>query len=68
VKANLAYVGCYEQEDINALDISNPSAMKPVSTVSGISSPQRIEVDGAFLRVTGSSPGGQVYQIDLREF
>jgi hypothetical protein len=68
VQANVAYVGCYSEGAVNALDVSNPSAMKPLSSVSGISYAQRIAIDGGFLRVTGSAAGGQVYQIDLREF
>jgi hypothetical protein len=68
VQSNLAYVGCYSEGAINALDVSNPSLMQPVTTVSRISSPQRMEIDGGSLRVTGASTGGQVYQIDMNQF
>ncbi len=68
VENNLVYVGCYSEGTINALNISNPSSIQPVTSVNGIFSPQRIEIDGNFMRVTGSSAGGQVYQISMGEF
>jgi LVIVD repeat len=68
VQNNLAYVGCYGENVINSLDVSNPSQMRTVTSVSGISSPQRMEIDGDSLRVTGASTGGQVYQIDMAQF
>jgi hypothetical protein len=68
VQGNLAYVGCYSEGVINALDVGNPSLMLPLASVFGISSPQRMEIVGNFLRVTGASTGGQVYQIHMDEF
>jgi hypothetical protein len=68
VQGNLAYVGCYSEGVINALDVGNPSLMLPLTSVFGISSPQRMEIVGNFLRVTGASTGGQVYQIHMDEF
>jgi hypothetical protein len=68
VEDNLVYVGCYSENAINAVDVSNPSLMQPVTSISNIYSPQRVEIDGNVLRVTGSSTGGQVYQIAIDQF
>lgn len=68
VQGTVAYVGCYEQGIVNILDVSNPSAIKTTATISGISYPQRFQVSGNSLLVTGATAGGQVYQIDLDDF
>jgi hypothetical protein len=68
VEGNFAYVGCYAEAAIDRLDISNPSQMKLTTSVSGISSPQRIALAGNSLLATGSSTGGLVYEIALNEF
>jgi LVIVD repeat len=68
VEENLAYVGCYSEGVIDRLDIGKPSQMQITSSVSGISSPQRLAFSGNSLLVTSSTSGGHVYEIDLREF
>jgi len=68
VQNNFAYVGCYAQGVIDRLDVSNPSQMQATSSVSGISSPQRLVISGNSLLATSSTIGGMVYLIDLREF
>jgi hypothetical protein len=65
---SFAYVGCYSEGVIARLNISNPSAMQPASSVSGISSPQRLALSGNSLLVTASTSGGNVYHIDLAAF
>ena len=65
---NFAYVGCYSEGVIDRLNISNPSAMQPASSVSGISAPQRLASSGNSLLVTGSTSGGSVYHVDLGAF
>lgn len=65
VAETVAYVGCYSEGAIDRLDVTNPSSMQPLSSISGVSSPQRLAVDGNLLLVTSSSTGGPVYQLNL---
>jgi hypothetical protein len=65
VQGTVAYVGCYEESTIDRLDITNPSLMQPLSSITGVSFPQRLTMDGNLLRVTSSSTGGPVYQLNL---
>jgi hypothetical protein len=65
VQDAVAHVGCYSEGAILRLDVSNPSLMQPVSSISGVSFPQRLAADGNLLLVTSSTTGGQVYRLNL---
>jgi LVIVD repeat len=65
VQGTVAYIGCYTEGAIDRLDITNPSQMQPLSAISGVSFPQRLMLNGTLLLVTASTPGGQVYQLNL---
>ena len=68
VEGGIAYVGCFAEGAIARLDIANPSQMQPMAAIAGLSSPQRLALAGSSLLVTGGSPGGQIYAIDLNQF
>lgn len=68
VQGTFAYVGCYEEAIIEQFDISKPAQMQPAKSIAGIASPQRLAFAGNSLLVTGGTSGGQVYQIDFRQF
>lgn len=68
VQGTYAYVGCYAEGIIEQFDISNPSQMQPAKSIAGIASPQRLAFAANYLLVTGGAIGGQVYQIDFRQF
>jgi hypothetical protein len=68
VQGTFAYVGCYEEGIIEQFDISKPAQMQPAKSIAQIASPQRLAFAGNSLLVTGGASGGQVYQIDFRQF
>ena len=68
VQGTFAYVGCYSEGIIEQFDISNPAEMQPANSIAGISSPQRLAFSGNSMLVTDGASGGQVYQIDFRQF
>jgi hypothetical protein len=57
------YVGCYGQNNLLRLDISNPSAMVTTGSVQVVS-PQRMVLSGTALLVTNGTYNGQVTRID----
>ena len=68
VEGNYAYVGCYAEGVIEQIDVSNPSQMQAAKSIADIASPQRLAYAGNSMLVTAGTSGGQVYQIDFREF
>jgi hypothetical protein len=68
VQGTFAYVGCYSEGIIEQFDISNPAEIQPANSIAGISSPQRLAFAGNSMLVTDGASGGQVYQIDFRQF
>jgi hypothetical protein len=68
VEGNYAYVGCYAEGVIEQFDVSNPSHMQAAKSIADIASPQRLAYAGNSMLVTAGTSGGQVYQIDFREF
>ena len=69
MQGTFAYVGCYAEGLIEQFDISNPGRMQPGTRAS----PGFLPRNGLFLRgihllVTDGASGGQVYQIDFRQF
>jgi hypothetical protein len=68
VQGTFAYVGCYAEGIIEQFDVSKPAQMQLAKTIPQIASPQRLAFAGNSLLVTSGASGGQVYQIDFRQF
>ena len=60
-----AYVGCYDEAAIDQFNIADPASIQLTETITGVDSPQRLQLAGQYLLVPGSNLGGSVYQINL---
>ena len=61
---NSLYVGCYSEGMIQQIDITNPAAMVPGMTISGVSHPQQLRQSGSYLLIPTGVTGGSVYEVN----
>ena len=67
VANDIAYVGCYAEGAVARLNVAIPAQPQPLAAISGTAFPQDFTITGASLLVTGASPGGALYTINLSE-
>jgi len=64
VTNEVAFVGCYGESVVEKFNVSDPTFMKLVQTLTNVDSPQGFHYASPYLLVTDGVTGGKVYQIN----